>query len=105
MKLNPPLVSFFMVSLSISEYQKQCLKQERKANLEHRRNHIQTLLQEEVNQVEAELRGLECDRKTWKGRQHQKKGEHSTERQEWRGKVGYQKRFQFIAADTSGFNP
>ncbi|TWW58460.1 Trichoplein keratin filament-binding protein [Takifugu flavidus] len=79
--------SRFYFYRSISEYHKQRLKEERKSTLECRRNQIQTLLKEEMNQLEAELRELDHDRKTQRGRHRQKKGEHSTERQESREKV------------------
>ncbi|XP_029683966.1 trichoplein keratin filament-binding protein-like [Takifugu rubripes] len=79
--------SRFYFYRSISQYHKQRLKEERKCNLERRKNQIQTFLQEEMNQLEAELRELDHDRKTQRGRHRQKKGEHSTERQESREKV------------------
>lgn len=72
----------------MSAYRKQYLKEEQEANLEQRRNGLRTLLQEENNRLEAELKQLVPDRNTLRGQLLQKREELRTAREERRKKVG-----------------
>lgn len=72
----------------MSAYRKQYLKEEQEANLEQRRNMLRTLLQEEKNRLEAELKQLVPDRSTLRGQLLQKREELRTAREERRKKVG-----------------
>lgn len=72
----------------MSAHRKQYLKEEQKANLEQRRNELRTLLQEEKNRLEAELKQLVPDRNTLRGQLLRKREELRTAREERRKKVG-----------------
>lgn len=72
----------------MSAYHGQHLKEEQEANLGQRRDRLRTLLQEERNRLEAELRQLVPDRNTLRGQLLQKREELRTAREERRKKVG-----------------
>lgn len=72
----------------MSAYRKQYLKEEQEAHLEQRRNGLRTLLQEENNRLEAELKQLVPDRNTLRGQLLQKREQLRTAREERRKKVG-----------------
>ncbi len=71
----------------MSAYQKQRLKEEKKASLEQRRNRLRAMLQEEQDRLEAELREVVPDRRTLASQLVQKTDELRTAREERRKKV------------------
>lgn len=73
----------------MSAYHSQHVKEEHRANLERRRNRLRTLLQEERNRLEVELREVVPDRNMLTGQLRQKREELRTAREERRKKVGY----------------
>uniref|UniRef100_A0A3P9H3P5 Trichoplein keratin filament-binding protein n=1 Tax=Oryzias latipes TaxID=8090 RepID=A0A3P9H3P5_ORYLA len=72
---------------SMSAYHNQRLKEEKKANLEQRRDRLRAMLQAERDQLEAELRALVPDRSTLKSRLVQKTEELRTAREDRKKKV------------------
>ncbi|KAF6729693.1 Trichoplein keratin filament-binding protein [Oryzias melastigma] len=72
---------------SMSAYHNQRLKEEKKANLEQRRDRLRAMLQEERDQLEAELRALVPDRSTQTSRLVQKTEELRKAREERKKKV------------------
>lgn len=71
----------------MSAYHNQRLKEEKKANLEQRRDRLRAMLQEERDQLEAELRALVPDRSTQTSRLVQKTEELRKAREERKKKV------------------
>lgn len=71
----------------MSAYHSQHVKEEHRANLEQRRNRLRTLLQEERNRLEMELRELVPDRNTLLGQLRKKREELQTAKEERRKKV------------------
>ena len=71
----------------MSAFHKQRLKEEKKASLEQRRNRLRAMLQEEQDQLEAELREVVPDRNTLASQLVQKTEELRTAREERRKKV------------------
>lgn len=71
----------------MSVYHSQHVKEEHRANLEQRRNRLRTLLQEERNRLEMELRELVPDRNTLLGQLRKKREELRTAKEERRKKV------------------
>uniref|UniRef100_A0A3P9KYS3 Uncharacterized protein n=1 Tax=Oryzias latipes TaxID=8090 RepID=A0A3P9KYS3_ORYLA len=72
---------------SMSAYHNQRLKEEKKANLEQRRDRLRAMLQAERDQLEAELRALVPDRSTLKSRLVQKTEELRTAREDRKKKA------------------
>uniref|UniRef100_A0A8C7YPS9 Trichoplein keratin filament-binding protein n=1 Tax=Oryzias sinensis TaxID=183150 RepID=A0A8C7YPS9_9TELE len=72
---------------SMSAYHNQRLKEEKKANLEQRRDRLRAMLQAERDQLEAELRALVPDRSTLKSRLVQKTEELRTAREDRKKKL------------------
>lgn len=79
---------FLLFVFSMSAYHKDRLKEEKKASLEQRRNRLRVMLQEEQNQLEAELREMVPDRSTLASQLVQKSEELRTAREDRRKKVG-----------------
>lgn len=73
----------------MSAYHSQHVKEEHRASLEQRRNRLKTLLQEERDRLEVELREVVPDRNTLTGQLRQKREELRAAREERRKKVGY----------------
>lgn len=71
----------------MSAYYEQRLREEKKVSLEQRRNRLRAMLQEEQDQLEAELRGVVPDRSTSASQLVQKTEELRTAREERRKKV------------------
>lgn len=71
----------------MSAYHNQRLQEEKKANLEQRRDRLRAMLQGERDQLEAELRALVPDRNTLKSRLVQKTEELRTAREDRKKKV------------------
>ncbi|XP_010768943.1 trichoplein keratin filament-binding protein [Notothenia coriiceps] len=71
----------------MSAYHRQRLKEEKMASLEQRRNRLRTMLQEERERLEAELRGVVPDRSSAAGQLVQKAEELRTAREERRKKL------------------
>lgn len=71
----------------MSAYHKQRQKEEKRANLEQRRNRLRAMLEEEQKQLEAELREVVPDRSTLTNQLVQKTEELRTAREERRKKV------------------
>lgn len=80
----------------MSAYHSQHVKEEHRAKLEQRRNRLRTLLQEEKNRLEVELREVVPDRSTLVGQLRQRREEFRAAREDRRRKVGY---FYPTAAD------
>lgn len=78
-------VCLFFVSMSA--YHNQRLKEEKKANLERRRHRLRVMLQEERDQLEAELRDIVPDRAALKSQLVQKTEELRLAKEERRKKV------------------
>ncbi|XP_011477490.1 trichoplein keratin filament-binding protein [Oryzias latipes] len=72
---------------SMSAYHNQRLQEEKKANLEQRRDRLRAMLQGERDQLEAELRALVPDRNTLKSRLVQKTEELRTAREDRKKKL------------------
>lgn len=96
----------------MSAYHFQHVKEEHRAHLEQRRNRLRTLLLEERNRLEMELRELVPDRKTLLGQLRKKREDLRTAKEERRKKVKRDvyafKRltcFQLMTAETSAFKP
>lgn len=87
--LSLPTSLLFHCVCSVLEYQKQCLKEERRTDLELRRNRLRTFLQEQTNRLEAELRDMVSNMATRKGRHQQKLQERNLARRDRTGKVGH----------------
>lgn len=73
----------------MSAYHAQHVKEELRAGLEQRRNRLSTLLQEERNRLEVELRELVPDRNTLTAQLRQKREQLRTAREGRRKKVGW----------------
>ena len=71
----------------MSAYHKERLKEEKKLNLEQRRNRLRAMLQEERDQLEAELRGVIPDKRTLSSQLVQKTEELRSAREERRKNV------------------
>ncbi|KAM7391905.1 hypothetical protein PAMP_022552 [Pampus punctatissimus] len=72
---------------SMSAYYRQRLKEEKRVNLEQRRNRLRLMLEEEQNRLEAELREMVPDRSTLASQLLQKTEELRSAREEKRKKV------------------
>ncbi|XP_058493098.1 trichoplein keratin filament-binding protein isoform X2 [Solea solea] len=73
--------------LRMTSYHRQRMKEEDKARLEERRNRLRAMLQEEQQQLEAELRGVVPDNRTLERQLVQKTDELRTAREERRKKL------------------
>lgn len=73
----------------MSAYHGQHVEEELRASLEQRRNRLSTLLQEERNRLEVELRELVPDRNTLTAQLRQKREQLRTAREGRRKKVGW----------------
>ena len=93
------LISFFLRFVSMSAYHRQRLQEEHIASLEQRRNRLRTMLQEERERLEAELRGVVPDRSSAAGQLVQKTEELRTAREERRKKVVAFNQNLFFSAD------
>lgn len=80
----------------MSAYHNQRLKEEQKANLELRRNRLGAMLQEERDQLEAELQELVPDRTALTSQLVQKTEELHLAREERRKKVAALNKQHFI---------
>lgn len=87
---------FLFVFVSMSAYHNQRLKEEKKANLERRRHRLRAMLQEERDQLEAELRDIVPDRAALTSQLVQKTEELRLAKEERRKKVAALNKTQFF---------
>lgn len=98
--------TFFHCFASMSAYHEQRLREEKKADLEQRRNRLRAMLQDEQDRLEAELRELVPDRSTSASQLGRKTEELRTAREERRRKVAAVNQMHiFLSVQYTVYNP